>query len=101
MNISAIKFETPDIRDIIGDEEYNDLLATAEGLTLSGCPFCGGEATARIGTTWTIPTVSVFCTSCGCMTPRGWTGGKINGGTYSLPEKLTESAAIWNRRAEI
>lgn len=79
-----------------GLKEFADL---ATALQARPCPFCGGEAAARIGLVYGYAAaVSVYCTGCKIGTRNRQAGTMANGKAYTLQERLLQATELWNCR---
>lgn len=84
----------------ISIEEINKLISEAEKLSGKSCPFCGGEASVRLGFLCHMaPAVQITCEKCGCQTSRHVAGMMANGKEYTVQDRLYQALSVWNKRA--
>lgn len=69
-------------------------------LTALPCPFCGGEAAAKVGKSFIDLAVNVYCTNCGITTKTRATGQAITGDIHTVSDRLAQTLAEWNRRTQ-
>lgn len=98
-----MKFEdynnNPNVVKLAGASVLSDLEREAEAIQALPCPFCGGAPEARIFTPFAeYLSIGIVCSSCGVRTRYLMEGPAITGNTYTLTDRLHESAKAWNRR---
>lgn len=95
-NAECDRFFMEQIGGPSGLQAFKDEAAQLDALP---CPFCGGEARARLGKALTALTVTITCSGCGINTGAHITGRMASGDTFTAGDRLRQALAIWNRRA--
>ena len=89
---------SPDIVQLIGEQQFTELEAEIEDTDVLSCPFCGGEPEVQFAEYLRTVSLSIFCSGCKIRTLRLFEGQSFTGRRYTLHDRLLQAANLWNRR---